>query len=175
MKYIIIIIFFICLLGNMQAHIRSGEKKVNLNNYKDAIVVYATFVDLLRTEYIKNENNLVSNDKNFFQIRKMISRLLDESKHNLNPSLIEPYAASLGSVQFVNDYKALFVFLFDFKHLLTACPDEVTYYIDASGRITYLEARGIFKEDDKQVFDRDLLKRFSITRKKFKSQYNRNL
>lgn len=175
MKHLIFIIPLFSFIQFVRADIRPEETKVELKNYKDAIVVYATFVDLLRTEYIRNENSLVSNDKNFFQIRKMISRLLDESKHNLNPSLIEPYAASLGSVQFVNDYKALFVFLFDFKHLLTACPDEVTYYIDASGRITYLEARGIFKEDDKQVFDRDLLKRFSITRKKFKYQYNRNL
>ena len=49
------------------------------------------------------------------------------------------------------------------------------YLIDENGRLTYFEARNMFKDGDKQVFDRSFLNRFSITKEKFKKEFNRDL
>jgi hypothetical protein len=105
----------------------------------------------------------------------MVHYLHGNNRRNVDIDIIKPYVLSIGSQKYLNDYKGLFVFWFDLNHAFTACPSEITYYINKDGRITYLEARSVLKVDDKQVFDRNLLQRFTITRAKFKQRYNRDI
>lgn len=62
--------------------------------------------------------------------------------------------------------------MFDFKYLLSSCPDEITYTLDEQGRILYFEARNVFIKGDIQIFDRALLQRFTVTKGMIKKQYN---
>lgn len=170
MKSLIIILMTMSSFGALQAEIRPGETKVVLQDFREAIKLYTIFVKVLATDYIKSQNSLIDNDKNFFDILKMVHYLQGNNRRNVDIDIIKPYVLSLGSGRYLNDYKGLFIFWFDLHHALTACPTEITYYINKDGRITYLEARSVLKRDDKQVFDRNLLQRFTITRAKCKQR-----
>jgi hypothetical protein len=93
----------------------------------------------------------------------------------MDPKLIELKVLFSGSEKYLNEYKGLFMFLFNIKHITSSAPEEITYLIDADGRITYFEARNMFKNGDKQVFDRSLLSRFSVTKEKLKKRFNVDL
>jgi hypothetical protein len=176
MKNVLIaIITFVSIVTSAMSNPRTGETKVVSKNFKEAIEIYTLFVKILSTDYIKSQNNLIDNDKNFPEILKMVHYVLDENRRNVDLNSIESYVISKGSGKFLNDYKGLFVFWFDLKHALTACPSEITYFFDKNGRITYFEAKDVLKKNDKQIFDRTLLEKFSITKQKFKSRYNREL
>jgi hypothetical protein len=62
--------------------------------------------------------------------------------------------------------------MFDFKYLLSSCPDEIIYTLDEQPRILYFEARNVFIKGDIQIFDRALLQRFTVTKGMIKKQYN---
>ena len=127
----------------------------------------------LKDEYIQRYKNR-GNDENFIKIRNAILVTVDEHFYNLDPKLIEKTVYSSGSGKFINEYRALFFYIFSIKHPFSG-PYELTYIINSNGRITYLEARGIFNRTDKQVFDRDLLKRFIVTKQKIKQNYGYQL
>lgn len=175
MNNLIIILISMTSFAAVQADIRPGERKVVQKDSREAIILYTVFVKILATDYIKSQNSLINNDKNFFDILKMVHYLHGNNRRNVDIDIIKPYVLSIGSQKYLNDYKGLFVFWFDLNHAFTACPSEITYYINKDGRITYLEARSVLKVDDKQVFDRNLLQRFTITRAKFKQRYNRDI
>lgn len=175
MNYLIIILISMSSFGALQADIKPGETKVVVQEFREAINLYTLFVKILSTDYIKSQNSLISNDKNFNDILKMVHYLHGNNRRNVDIDIIKPYVLSIGSEKYLNEYKGLFIFWFDLHHALTACPSEITYYINKDGRITYLEARSVLKENDKQVFDRDLLQRFIITKAKFKQRYNCDL
>ena len=101
--------------------------------------------------------------------------MIEKSAHNIDPQLIESEVMYYGSEKYLNEYKALFIYLFDLHHITSSSPREIMYLIDENGRLTYFEARNMFKEGDKQVFDRSFLNRFSITKEKFKKEFNRDL
>ena len=157
------------------ADIRSGETKVISKSSKESITVYTTFVNLLTIEYVRIEDNLASTDPNYTNIRKYIAGMIKKSAHNIDPQLIESEVMYYGSEKYLNEYKALFIYLFDLHHITSSSPREIMYLIDENGRLTYFEARNMFKDGDKQVFDRSFLNRFSITKEKFKKEFNRDL
>jgi hypothetical protein len=45
------------------------------------------------------------------------------------------------------------------------------YVLENNDRIVYFEARNLFKDGDKQVFDRGLLKKFKVTKSQIKALY----
>ncbi len=148
------------------------ETTIVLNNDLKTIDIYSKFIRVLKYEFVKIKNNLIDNDEeNYFKIRNYIYSLLD-NKRNVDPKLIKDYVSFLGSNRYLNEYKCLFFYMFDFKYLLSSCPDEIVYTLDDNGRILYFEARNIFKGGDTQIFDRSLLQRFIITKKNIKDQYH---
>ena len=157
------------------ADIRPEETKVISKSSKESITVYTTFVNLLTIEYIRIEDNLARTDPNYTNIRKYIAGLIEKSAHNIDPQLIESEVILYGSEQYLNEYKGLFIYLFDLLHITSSSPREIMYLIDNKGRITYFEARNMFKEGDIQIFNRSFLNRFSITKEKFKKEFNRDL
>lgn len=178
MRYVQLSIFLLMVYPVFsQPELLPGEKRIETTSTKQAIDVYTTFVNILQSEYMMIENNLISNDKeNFDKIRKKIYfHILDRQTRKTELTTIESYVRYLGSERYLNEYKALYAHLLDTEYILYTIPQKVVYYINDKGRITYLGAYGIFKKTDNQVFDRALLKRFSITKKKFKEMYNENL
>jgi len=96
---------------------------------------------------------------------------LDRETRKTQFNTIESYVNYLGSGRYMNEYKALYAHLLDQEYILYTIPQKVVYYINEKGRITYLEAYGILKKTDDQIFDRSLLQRFSITKQKFWTLY----
>jgi glutamate mutase epsilon subunit len=174
-KSLIAIAAFLSITFSANAETINDETKVVTETLKESIEVYTTFVLILKLEYYKFQNNLMDNDPNFYKISNIIESIINESKSNMNPTLIEPFVYSAGSGRFINEYKALFICIFNKEFATKSIAKEVTYMIDKNGRIAYLEAKGIFKPDNIQVFDRSLLKRFSVTRSKFKNPFKRDL
>lgn len=168
---------FLLFPGISFAGLLPGEKRIETTSTKQAIDVYTTFVDILQTEYMMIEDNLISNDRdNFEKIRRKIyENILDRETRKTQLNTIESYVNYLGSGRYMNEYKALYAHLLDQEYILYTIPQKVVYYINEKGRITYLEAYGILKKTDDQIFDRSLLQRFSITKQKFCTPYYHKL
>jgi hypothetical protein len=152
-------------------HIKAKEITITMKDNLNTIDIYSKFIRVLNFEFIHFQNQLIDNDANYYKIRNYIYTLL-ENKRNVDPKLIKGYVSALGSSRYSNEYKILFFYMFDFKYLLSSCPDEIVYTVDKNGRILYFEARNVFKSGDTQIFDRSLLQRFVITKKKIKDQYH---
>jgi hypothetical protein len=152
-------------------HIKAKETTFTMKDNLKTIDIYSKFIRVLKFEFINFQNQLIDNDANYFEIRNYIYTLL-ENKRNVDPKLIKGYVSALGSSRYYNEYKILFFYMFDFKYLLSACPDEITYTLDEQGRILYFEARNVFIKGDTQIFDRALLQRFTVTKGMIKKQYN---
>ena len=152
-------------------HIKAKEITITMKDNLNTIDIYSKFIRVLNFEFIHFQNQLIDNDANYYNIRNYIYTLL-ENKRNVDPKLIKEYVSALGSSRYSNEYKILFFYMFDFKYLLSSCPDEIVYTVDKNGRILYFEARNVFKSGDTQIFDRSLLQRFVITKKKIKDQYH---
>jgi hypothetical protein len=157
------------------ADIRPGETKVNSKNLHESILVYSAVTHLLTLEYVRIEDNLARSDRNYTHIRNYISALIEESSKNMDPKIIELKVLYSGSEKYLNEYKGLFMFLFNIKHITSSAPEEIMYTINKDGRITYFEARNMFRNGDIQVFDRSLLSRFSITKEKLKKRFDVDL
>ena len=157
------------------ADIRPGETKVNSKNLNESILVYSAVTHLLTLEYVRIEDNLARSDRNYTTIRNYISALIEESSKNMDPKIIELKVLYSGSEKYLNEYKGLFMFLFNIKHITSSAPEEIMYTINKDGRITYFEARNMFRNGDKQVFDRSLLSRFLITKEIIKKRFDVNL
>lgn len=168
---------FLLFPGILFAGLLPGEKRIETTSTKQAIDVYTTFVDILQTEYVMIEDNLILNDtENFEKIRRKIyENILDRETRKTQLTTIESYVNFLGSGRYMNEYKALYAHLLDREYILYTIPQKVVYYINEKGRITYLEAYGILKKTDDQIFDRSLLQRFSITKQKFWTLYSDKL
>ncbi len=162
---IMISLFLLC------THIKAKEITITMKDNLNTIDIYSKFIRVLNFEFIHFQNQLIDNDANYYKIRNYIYTLL-ENKRNVDPKLIKGYVSALGSSRYSNEYKILFFYMFDFKYLLSSCPDEIVYTVDKNGRILYFEARNVFKSGDTQIFDRSLLQRFVITKKKIKDQYH---
>jgi hypothetical protein len=152
-------------------HIKAKETTFTMKDNLKTIDIYSKFIRVLKFEFINFQNQLIDNDANYFEIRNYIYTLL-ENKRNVDPKLIKGYVSALGSSRYYNEYKILFFYMFDFKYLLSACPDEITYTLDEQGRILYFEARNVFIKGHTQIFDRALLQRFTVTKGMIKKQYN---
>lgn len=139
----------------------------------EGIRIYRKVRRMLVNSYIKIENNLIINDEdNFIKIEKYIYQLLsDKSKRNIDCNAIESYVKNVGSSHYINEYKGLFLTRYYEMNLLGGIPEEIVYILDKNDRIVYFEARNLFKDGDKQVFDRSLLKRFPVTKQKIKQIY----
>ncbi|MFZ4569231.1 MAG: hypothetical protein ACOYND_09365 [Bacteroidota bacterium] len=165
LNIIMISLFLLC------THIKAKETTFTMKDNLKTIDIYSKFIRVLKFEFINFQNQLIDNDANYFEIRNYIYTLL-ENKRNVDPKLIKGYVSALGSSRYYNEYKILFFYMFDFKYLLSACPDEITYTLDEQGRILYFEARNVFIKGDTQIFDRALLQRFTVTKGMIKKQYN---
>jgi hypothetical protein len=170
-KFIIAIITLLSSIVPSLADIRPGETKIISKNLNESILVYSAVTHLLTLEYVRIEDNLARRDRNYTNLRKYISDLI-ETPNNIDPKLIELKVLYSGSEKYLNEYKGLFMFLFNIKHITSSAPEEITYTINTDGRITYFEARNMFRNGDKQVFDRSLLQRFSITKSTLKNRFN---
>ena len=171
-KFILLTLTILSISTASFAKNNPGETTIVLKNDLKTIDIYSKFIRVLKFEFIHFQNQLIDNDKdNYFEIRNYIYTLL-ENKRNVDPKLIKDYVSVLGSSRYMNEYKILFFYMFDFKYLLSSCPDEIVYTVDKNGRILYFEARNVFKSGDTQIFDRSLLQRFVITKKKIKDQYH---
>lgn len=178
MRYLHLALYLCIFLPSVaKASLLPGEKRIETTSTKQAIDVYTTFVDILQTEYMMIEDNLISNDReNYEKIRRKIyENILDRNTRKTELSTIESYVNYLGSGRYMNEYKALYAHLLDTEYILYTIPQKVVYYINDKGRITYLEAYGILKKTDNQFFDRSLLQRFSITKRKFRYPYYTDL
>lgn len=173
-KFIIAVVALLSISLPTFAEVRPGETKVNSKNLNESILVYSAVTHLLTLEYLRIEDNLARTDRNYTDIRKYIYGLI-ETPNNIDPKLIELKVLYSGSEKYLNEYKGLFMFLFNIKHITSSAPEEITYTIDKDGRITYFEARNMFRNGDKQVFDRSLLSRFLITKEKLKKRFNVDL
>lgn len=165
LNIIMISLFLLC------THIKAKETTFTMKDNLKTIDIYSKFIRVLKFEFINFQNQLIDNDANYFEIRNYIYTLL-ENKRNVDPKLIKGYVSALGSSRYYNEYKILFFYMFEFKYLLSACPDEITYTLDEQGRILYFEARNVFIKGDTQIFDRALLQRFTVTKGMIKKQYN---
>lgn len=174
-KFVIAIVALLSISLPIFADVRPGETKVTSKNLNESILVYSAVTHMLTLEYVRIEDNLARSDRNYTNLRKYISDLVEEKSSNMDPKLIELKVLYSGSEKYLNEYKGLFMFLFNIKHITSSAPEEITYLIDADGRITYFEARNMFKNGDKQVFDRSLLSRFSVTKEKLKKRFNVDL
>lgn len=173
-KFIIAVVALLSISLPTFAEVRPGETKVNSKNLNESILVYSAVTHLLTLEYLRIEDNLARTDRNYTDIRRYIYGLI-ETPNNIDPKLIELKVLYSGSEKYLNEYKGLFMFLFNIKHITSSAPEEITYTIDKDGRITYFEARNMFRNGDKQVFDRSLLSRFLITKEKLKKRFNVDL
>lgn len=173
-KFIIAVVALLSISLPTFAEVRPGETKVNSKNLNESILIYSAVTHLLTLEYVRIEDNLARTDRNYTDIRKYIYGLI-ETPNNIDPKLIELKVLYSGSEKYLNEYKGLFMFLFNIKHITSSAPEEITYTIDKDGRITYFEARNMFRNGDKQVFDRSLLSRFLITKEKLKKRFNVDL
>ena len=162
-KFIIAVVALLSISLPTFADVRPGETKVNSKNLNESILVYSAVTHLLTLEYVRIEDNLARTDRNYTNIRKYIYDLI-ETPNNIDPKLIELKVLYSGSEKYLNEYKGLFMFLFNIKHITSSAPEEITYTIDKDGKITYFEARNMFRNGDKQVFDRSLLSKFLITK-----------
>lgn len=173
--------FFVCALALLSitltslAEVKPGETKVISKNLNESIMVYSAVTHLLTLEYVKIEDNLARSDDNYTTIRNYISALIEGSVDNMDPKVIELRVLYSGSEKYLNEYKGLFMFLFNIKHITSSAPEEIMYTINKDGRITYFEARSMFRKGDKQVFDRSLLNRFLITKGIIKKRFNVDL
>ena len=150
----------------------SEERTIVMKDNLQTISIYCKVRKMVKMSYLRIENELIRNDEeNFVKIKKYIDELLMDSKKNLNINVIESYVSYVGSSQYINEYKGLFVDMFHMKNTFIATPDEVMYILDKNDRIVYFEARNVLKNGDKQVFDRSLLKRFPVTKQKIKERY----
>ncbi len=166
LNIIMISLFLLC------THIKAKETTFTMKDNLKTIDIYSKFIRVLKFEFIHFQNQLIDNDEaNYFEIRNYIYTLL-ENKRNVDPKLLKEYVSALGSSRYSNEYKILFFYMFDFKYLLSSCPDEITYTLDEQGRILYFEARNVFIKGDTQIFDRALLQRFTVTKGMIKKQYN---
>ena len=171
-KFILLTLTILSISTASFAKNNPGETTIVLKNDLKTIDIYSKFIRVLKFEFIKFQNQLIDDDtENYFKIRNHIYVLL-QNKRNVDPKLIIDYVSFLGSSRYVNEYKLLFFYMFDFKYLLSSCPDEIVYTVDENGRILYFEARNVFKSGDTQIFDKSLLQRFNITKKKIKDQYH---
>lgn len=166
LNVIMISLFLLC------THIKAKETTFTMKDNLETIDIYSKFIRVLKFEFIHFQNQLIDNYKaNYFEIRNYIYTLL-ENKRNVDPTLIKGYVSALGSSRYSNEYKILFFYMFDFKYLLSSCPDEIIYTLDEQPRILFFEARNVFIKGDIQIFDRALLQRFTVTKGMIKKQYN---
>jgi len=174
-KFVIAIVALLSISLPTFADVRPGETKVTSKNLNESILVYSAVTHMLTLEYVRIEDNLARSDRNYTNLRKYISDLVEEKSSNMDPKLIELKVLYSGSEKYLNEYKGLFMFLFNIKHITSSAPEEITYTINTDGRITYFEAINMFKNGDKQVFDRSLLSRFSVTKEKLKKRFDVDL
>jgi len=142
---------------------------------KKYLVLAILLLNISIPEYVRIEDNLARTDDNYIDIRNYIYALIEESANNMDPKLIELKVRYFGSGKYLNEYKGLFMYLFNIKHITSSAPEEISYTINKDGRVTYFEAKNMFRNGDKQVFDRSLLSRFLITKEKLKSRFNVDL
>lgn len=104
------------------------------------IGVYAAVLQSLASEYKLTETNLISLDKNFDRIAESLTDIFNNKKQSVDPKILESKVHSFGSEQYVNEYKAPFLYI-DSMINVFAVPDEVRYVINKNGRITYMGSK----------------------------------
>lgn len=170
---LLIIVTLLSIVPPVVSQTNSGERTIIMNNNSETITVYLTVRRMIMNGFVRTHNQLLINDKeNFLKITDHINQLLSDPRNNMNPDIIESYVSHVGSSQYLNEYKGLFVFLFQKSLRFSGIPSELMYVLDSNDRIVYFEARNLFKDGDKQVFDRQLLKKFMVTKSKMKEIYN---
>lgn len=174
-KYLVLAILLLNISIPALAEVRQGETKIICKDLKESILIYSAVTHLLTLEYVRIEDYLARTDDNYIDIRNYIYALIEESANNMDPKLIELKVRYFGSGKYLNEYKGLFMYLFNIKHITSSAPEEISYTINKDGRVTYFEAKNMFRNGDKQVFDRSLLSRFLITKEKLKSRFNVDL
>ena len=174
MKHIILsIIAIFSLTQPIQSQNNSEERTITMDNNSETITIYLKVRRMIINGFVGIQDSLLRNDKeNFFKIQDHIDLLLKDSKNNMNPDLIESYVSRVGSEHYINEYKGLFLYLFQKRLRFSGIPNELMYVLDQNDRIVYFEARNLFKDGDKQIFDRGLLKRFEVTKSKIKALYH---
>lgn len=141
------------------------------NNIDETIEKYISVRRILLTEFRKIKEDLFEKDKeNFQKIQAEIYRLISSDRKNMDAKLISKYVAFVGSIRFLNEYKALFYTIHNEENLLCMYPDEIIYTTDDNGRILYFEAKNMLAKGTSQVYDRSLLQRFVITKQKIKDR-----
>ena len=170
--YILSIIAILSFSQPIQSLGKSKEKTIIMNNKSETITVYLYVRRMLLNGFVRVQNHLLIHDKeNFLKITDHINQLLSDPKNNMNPDIIESYVSYVGSSQYLNEYKGLFVYLFQKSLRFSGIPTELMYVLENNDRIVYFEARNLFKDGDKQVFDRGLLKKFKVTKSQIKALY----
>jgi hypothetical protein len=173
---ILIIVTLLSIVPPAVSQNNSEERTITMDNNSETITIYLTVRRMIINEFVGKQDSLLRNDnENFFKIHNHIDVLLKDCKNNMNPDLIERYVSRVGSKQYINEYKGLFLYLFQKRLRFSGIPNELMYVLDQNDRIVYFEARNLFKDGDKQVFDRQLLQKFMITKSEIKKLYNVNL
>ena len=172
---ILIIVTLLTIVPPAVSQNNSEERTITMDNNSETITIYLKVRRMIINGFVGIQDSLLRNDKeNFFKIQDHIDLLLKDSKNNMNPDLIESYVSRVGSEHYINEYKGLFLYLFQKRLRFSGIPNELMYVLDQNDRIVYFEARNLFKDGDKQVFDRQLLQKFMITKSEIKKRYNVN-
>lgn len=148
--YITIIVF--CILGYIESVGKEREYFI-----KDMNIVLREYMRLnhaIISQYNSYEQVLMKKDfYRYPQIRRKIYGLIQDNKNNIDPETIRAYVRYHGSERYINEYKALFLSLYDKRYSFTL-PKECYYKVDKQGRITYFEARGYYRKSSKRIYDR---------------------
>ena len=155
-----------------QTSIRTSEKTVIVrNNIDETIEKYISVRRILLTEFLKVKEDLMSKDKdNFYKIQNEIYRIISADRKNMDAQLITKYVNSVGSGNYINEYKALFYTIHNEQNVLSMYPDELVYTLDDTGRIVYFKAKNMICKGTSQEYDRSLLQRFAITKQMMKER-----
>lgn len=151
----------ILLVGHIQCI--GKEKEYLITDIDKVIKIHVKVTRSIISEYSINEQTLMKKDfYKFPQIRNKISEYVLKDKWHINPDIIRPYVRYHGSERYLNEYKGLYLKLHSGRYFLSS-PKECYLRIDEKGRITYYEARKYHDKNSKQIFDRELLKRYYVS------------
>jgi hypothetical protein len=169
---LLIIVTLLSIVPSAVSQDNSQERTIVMKDNLQTISIYCKVRKMVKMAYLRIENQLIRNDEeNFVKIKKYINGLLMDSKKRTDINAIESYVSYVGSSQYINEYKGLFVDMYHLNNTFVGTPDEVMYILDKNDRIVYFEARNLFKDGDKQVFDRELLRKFKVTKSQIKALY----
>ena len=162
----------LCSCEKNQTIVRTSEKTVFIkNNIEETIEKYISVRRILLTEFFKVKQDLMSKDKdNFYKIQNEIYRIISADRKNMDAQLITKYVNSVGSGNYINEYKALFYTIHNEQNVLSMYPDELVYTLDDTGRIVYFKAKNMICIGTSQEYDRSLLQRFAITKQMMKER-----